>query len=308
MIELDNVVKRFGGHDAINKMSMTIEARTLCTFVGPSGCGKSTTLRLINALIPLDGGAIRIDGENIAEIRPEILRRRIGYVIQSIGLFPHWNVADNIATVPRLIGWPAERITARIDELLDLLRLDPGQYRAKFPHQLSGGQQQRIGVARALAADPNIVLMDEPFGALDPPTREALQAEIRRIQAETKKTIVFVTHDMDEALRLGDNVAIMQAGRLVQFGPPAEILAKPANDFVREFIGGADMSLRVLAVARVAERMREGGEAQGEPIGAGASLKEALTMMMTSGRQALPVKDSGGRPAGVLHLADLARL
>jgi len=306
------VVKRYGGHGAVDGLSLTIEARTLCAVVGPSGCGKSTTLRLINALIRPDEGSIRIDGQDIAAIRPETLRRGIGYVIQSIGLFPHWNVADNIATVPRLLGWPAPKVEARIDELLHLLRLDPGEFRAKFPHQLSGGQQQRVGVARALAADPNIVLMDEPFGALDPPTREALQVEIRRIQAETRKTIVFVTHDMDEALRLGDRVAVMQAGRLVQYATPAEMLARPANDFVRQFVGGADMSIRVLAVARVDERMRRDGEAvhsaQGEAISPGASLKEALTLMMTSGRQILPVAGSDGHRLGVLHLADLARL
>ena len=308
MIELDHVVKRFGGHGAIDGLSLVIEARTLCAVVGPSGCGKSTTLRLINALIRPDEGAIRIDGRDIAEIEPVELRRGIGYVIQSIGLFPHWNVADNIATVPRLLGWPKPKIEARIDELLHLLRLEPDEFRGKFPQQLSGGQQQRIGVARALAADPNIVLMDEPFGALDPPTREALQAEIRRIQAQTKKTIVFVTHDMDEALRLGDRVAVMRAGKLVQYASPAELLAKPADDFVRQFVGGADFSIRVLAVTRVAERMRPDGEAEGEPISADASLKEALTVMMTSGRQALPVSGSEGRSAGIIRLADLVRL
>ena len=312
MIELDHVVKRYGGRGAVDGLTLTIEARTLCAFVGPSGCGKSTTLRLINALIRPDEGSIRIDAQDIAAMKPETLRRGIGYVIQSIGLFPHWNVADNIATVPRLLRWPKARIEARIDELLDLLRLDPGEFRVKFPHQLSGGQQQRVGVARALAADPNIVLMDEPFGALDPPTREALQGEIRRIQAETKKTIVFVTHDMDEALRLGDRVAVMQSGKLVQFATPAEILAKPANDFVRQFVGGADMSIRVLAVARVAERMRRDGAAvaedNSEPIGESASLKEALTLMMTSKREALPVIDADGRRVGTIRLTDLAYL
>jgi osmoprotectant transport system ATP-binding protein len=308
VIELDHVVKCYGSHGAVDGLSLTIEPRTLCAIVGPSGCGKSTTLRLINALIRPDEGAIRIDGQDISAVKPETLRRGIGYVIQSIGLFPHWNVADNIATVPRLLRWPAARIEARIDELLHLLRLEPAEFRAKFPHQLSGGQQQRIGVARALAADPKIVLMDEPFGALDPPTREALQGEIRRIQAETQKTIVFVTHDMDEALRLGDRVAVMQSGKLVQFAAPAEILAKPANEFVRQFVGGADMSIRVLAVARVAERMTPGGAAEGEPIAAGASLKEALTLMMTSGREALPVIAADGRRAAIIRLVDLARL
>ena len=308
MIELEHVVKRYGGRGAVDGMTLTIEARTLCAFVGPSGCGKSTTLRLINALIRPDEGVIRIDGQDIAAIKPETLRHGIGYVIQSIGLFPHWNVADNIATVPRLLHWPKARIEARIDELLHLLRLDPGEFRTKFPHQLSGGQQQRVGVARALAADPNIVLMDEPFGALDPPTREALQGEIRRIQAETQKTIVFVTHDMDEALRLGDRVAVMQSGKLVQFSTPAEILAKPANEFVRQFVGGADMSIRVLAVARVAERVRRDGAAEGEPIRESASLKEALTLMMTSGREILPVIDDKGARVGIIRLTDLAHL
>jgi osmoprotectant transport system ATP-binding protein len=308
VIELDGVVKRFDGHGAVDGLSLVIESRTLCAVVGPSGCGKSTTLRLINALIRPDQGAVRIDGQDIAAVEPVELRRRIGYVIQSIGLFPHWTVAQNIATVPRLLRWPRARIEARIDELLDLLRLAPNEFREKFPHQLSGGQQQRVGVARALAADPNIVLMDEPFGALDPPTREALQSEIRRIQAETRKTIVFVTHDMDEALRLGDRIAVMRSGKLVQYAAPAELLARPADDFVRQFVGGADISIRVLAVTRVAERMRPDGEAAGEPITAEASLKEALTAMMTSGREALPVTDGDGRPAGILHLADLARL
>jgi osmoprotectant transport system ATP-binding protein len=307
MIELDHVAKRYGGQNAVDGMSFAIEPRSLCTFVGPSGCGKSTTLRLINALIAPDEGAIRIDGQDIATVKPETLRRGIGYVIQSIGLFPHWNVADNIATVPRLLGWAKAKIEARIEELLHLLRLDPAQFRAKFPHQLSGGQQQRVGVARALAADPNIVLMDEPFGALDPPTREALQGEIRRIQEQTKKTIVFVTHDMDEALRLGDKVAVMRAGKLVQYATPAEILAHPADDFVRDFVGGADMSIRVLAVAKVGERLTQ-GEAAGDPISPDASLKEALTAMMTSARDALPVAGPDGKRIGIIRLTDLARL
>jgi osmoprotectant transport system ATP-binding protein len=307
MIELDHVVKRYGGHEAVDGLDLVIAPRSIATIVGPSGCGKSTTLRLINALIRPDEGAIRIDGRDIATVNPQELRRGIGYVIQSIGLFPHWNVADNIATVPRLLGWPAARIEARVEELLHLLRLDPGEFRAKLPHELSGGQQQRVGVARALAADPNIVLMDEPFGALDPPTRAALQQELRHIQAQTRKTIVFVTHDMDEALTLGDKVAVMRAGAVEQYAAPAEMLARPASDFVRDFVGGADMSIRVLAVIKVGERAVP-GEARGEPIAAEASLKEALTAMMASGREALPVTGRSGEPAGIIRLADLARL
>ena len=308
MIELDHVVKRFGAHGAVDGLTLAVEPRTFCAVVGPSGCGKSTTLRLINALIRPDEGAVRIDGRDIAAVEPVELRRRIGYVIQSIGLFPHWNVARNIATVPRLLGWEPKRMEERVDGLLDLLRLEPGEFRAKFPHQLSGGQQQRVGVARALAADPNIVLMDEPFGALDPPTREALQGELRRIQAETRKTIVFVTHDMDEALRLGDRIAVMRAGKLVQYATPAELLARPADDFVRQFVGGTDFSIRVLGVTKVADRMRRDGYATGTPIPAEATLKEALTAMMTSGRETLPVSDAAGRKAGIIRLADLVRL
>ena len=197
MIELEHISKRYDGRPVVDDLSLTVPDGAFCILLGPSGCGKSTTLRMINRLVPFDSGAIRIAGEDIRDVPEEALRRRIGYAIQSIGLFPHWTVEDNIATVPRLLNWPGRRIRDRVTELLELLRLDPESYRRKYPHQLSGGEQQRIGVARALAADPELLLMDEPFGAVDPITRDALQNEIARIHAATKKTIVFVTHDIE---------------------------------------------------------------------------------------------------------------
>ncbi|HUI34022.1 MAG TPA: ABC transporter ATP-binding protein, partial [Stellaceae bacterium] len=202
MIEIERVSKSYDGFTVVDDLSLSVPQGAFCVLLGPSGCGKSTTLRMINRLVDFDGGAIRVGGENVRAVAPEVLRRRIGYVIQSNGLFPHWRVADNIATVPRLLGWARERIEARVDELLALLRLDPLTYRSKFPHQLSGGEQQRVGVARALAANPDVLLMDEPFAAVDPITRDALQGEIARIHRETSKTILFVTHDIEEALRL----------------------------------------------------------------------------------------------------------
>jgi osmoprotectant transport system ATP-binding protein len=209
MIEIDHVSKSYDGREVVADLSLTVPEGAFCVLLGPSGCGKSTTLRMINRLVPFDAGAIRVGGEDVARMPPEALRRRIGYAIQSVGLFPHWRIEDNIATVPRLLGWPRQRVRDRITELLELLRLDPETYRRKYPHQLSGGEQQRVGVARALAADPDLLLMDEPFGAVDPVTRAALQGEILRIQQATRKTVVFVTHDIEEALYLGDRVIAM---------------------------------------------------------------------------------------------------
>jgi osmoprotectant transport system ATP-binding protein len=235
------------------------------------------------------------------------LRRRIGYAIQSIGLFPHWPVEDNIATVPRLLNWPRARIRDRVTELLELLRLDPEGYRHKYPHQLSGGEQQRIGVARALAADPELLLMDEPFGAVDPITRDALQSEIARIHAATKKTIVFVTHDIDEALRLATVIAILERGRLAQWGTPLDIVEQPASNFVRDFVGGDGSGLKLLGLRKIAERMRPGETAPGEPLPADASLREALAAMTERHTDRVPVVDAGGRPIGIITLADLVR-
>jgi osmoprotectant transport system ATP-binding protein len=303
MITLDGVTKRFGDVTAVDAVSLTIARGEVCALVGPSGSGKSTLLRLVNRLIPMDAGTIRIDGTDIAALEPVALRRRIGYVIQSIGLFPHWTVAQNVATVPRLLGWPRPRITQRVDELLDLVGLAPARYGPRYAHELSGGEQQRVGVARALAADPDVLLMDEPFGALDPLTREGLQDELARIHAATRKTILIVTHDIDEAIRLGTRIAILAQGRLMQHGTPREVLSAPANDFVRDFVGGARAGLRLLKVATVRDRMRS-EPAAGEPIAASAPLEEALALMMARGVQALPVRDDTG-VVGAIRLADL---
>jgi osmoprotectant transport system ATP-binding protein len=305
MIELTGISKRYGERVIVDDLTLAIPRGAFCALVGSSGSGKSTTLKLINRLVPLTAGSIQIGGEDILQVPPQILRRRIGYAIQSIGLFPHWTIAANIATVPRLLRWPEARIAARIDELLALVRLDRIQL-DKYPHQLSGGQQQRVGVARALAADPEVLLMDEPLGALDPITRTALGDEIGRIHKTTGKTILFVTHDMDEALRLADLVAILHEGLLVQAGMPLDILERPANDFVREFVGGsAEAGLKRLALLRVGAHVRRGEPAEGEPIDPASSLREALAQMVLRHTDRLAVRDAAGDVAGAIRLVDI---
>jgi osmoprotectant transport system ATP-binding protein len=288
-------------------LSLTVNEGEFCVLLGPSGCGKSTTLRMINRLVPFDTGAIRVAGEDVRLVPAEALRRRIGYAIQSSGLFPHWRVEDNIATVPRLLGWPRQRVRDRVTELLELLRLDPETYRRKHPHQLSGGEQQRVGVARALAADPELLLMDEPFGAVDPVTRAALQAEMLRIQRAMKKTVVFVTHDIEEALTLATTVAVLDRGRLAQQGAPLDILEHPASRFVAEFVGGDDTGLKLLSLRKVADRFHPGEAAEGAPLPSEASLRDALAAMAEQHTDRLPVVDAAGRPLGAITLADLVR-
>jgi osmoprotectant transport system ATP-binding protein len=307
MIEIDQVSKSYGDRRVVDRLSLTVGAGELCVLLGTSGCGKSTTLRMINRLIPTDSGSIRVGGEDVASVPAEALRRRIGYAIQSIGLFPHWTVADNIATVPRLLKWREARVRDRVGELLELFRLDPPTYRGKYPHQLSGGEQQRVGVARALAADPELLLMDEPFAAVDPITRDALQAELAHIHRATGKTIVFVTHDIEEALRLATRIAIMDSGRIVQLGEPLDILEHPVNDFVRDFVGHQGLGLKLLSVRRIADRLRRDETAEGEPLALDASLGEALSAMTTRHTDRLPVSDTEGRKIGVIALGDLVR-
>jgi osmoprotectant transport system ATP-binding protein len=307
MIELDRIVKEYQGRRVVDDLSFTVPEGAFCVLLGTSGCGKSTTLRMINRLVPFDGGTIRIEGTDVREVAPETLRRRIGYAIQSTGLFPHWTIEQNICTVPRLLDWPQSRIRDRVTELLQLFRLDPETYRHKHPHQLSGGEQQRVGVARALAADPDLLLMDEPFGAVDPLTRDALQAEMTRIHEATGKTIVFVTHDIAEALRLATVIAVMDRGRLAQWGTPLDILENPANDFVAGFVGGETSGVQLLALRTVAERLRPGEDAEGEPIAAEATLRDALAAMMARHTDRLPVADGEGRRLGAIALADLIR-
>jgi osmoprotectant transport system ATP-binding protein len=307
MIEIDHLSKAYDGRKVVDDLSLSVPDGAFCVVLGPSGCGKSTTLRMINRLVPFDSGTIRVGDEDVMSLAPEVLRRRIGYAIQSTGLFPHWRVEDNIATVPRLLGWPRERVQDRVTELLILLRLDPQTYRGKYPHQLSGGEQQRVGVARALAADPDLMLMDEPFAAVDPITRDALQGEIARIHRETGKTILFVTHDIEEALRLATVIAILDHGRLVQLGTPLDIVERPASDFVRDFVGAQGIGLKLLSVRKVGERMRSGETGEGEAIAANASLADALGLMTARRCDRLPVANASGTVIGVIALADLVR-
>ena len=257
MIRLEAISKRFAPHlrPVVDDLTLEVPEGTTCVLIGPSGCGKTTTMRIVNRLIEPSAGRVFVAGEDVMGMDPVALRRRIGYVIQQIGLFPHMSVADNVATVPRLLGWPKAKIDARIDELLHLVGLDPAAMRGRFPRELSGGQRQRIGVARALAADPPVMLMDEPFGAIDPITRARLQNEFLKILREIRKTIIFVTHDIDEAIKMGDRIAILRDGKLVQYGTPDEILTRPADAFVEDFVG-ADRALKRLNLLKVSDAMR----------------------------------------------------
>jgi len=254
VVAFEHVTKRYGGPDAspaVTDLTLTIPAGEVCVLVGPSGCGKTTTMKMVNRLIEPTGGRITIDGEDIMSLPAVELRRRIGYVIQQIGLFPHLTIGDNVAVVPKLLRWKASRARDRVDELLNLVGLEPAAYRDRYPNELSGGERQRVGVARALAADPPVMLMDEPFGAVDPIRRDRLQNEFLRLQQQVRKTIIFVTHDVDEAIKMGDRIAILQRGGiLAQYDTPAAILANPASEFVERFVG-ADRGLKRLSLARV---------------------------------------------------------
>ncbi|HYM82692.1 MAG TPA: ABC transporter ATP-binding protein, partial [Candidatus Dormibacteraeota bacterium] len=258
-VEYDHVTKHYDeaaikkGAGAVNDLSLTVPAGKICVFVGPSGCGKTTSLKMVNRLIEPTSGRILLDGVDAGTRDLTELRRGIGYVIQQVGLFPHETIEENVATVPKLLGWPEARRRSRAEELLSVVGLDPAKYARRYPTQLSGGERQRVGVARALAADPPIMLMDEPFGAVDPIVRERLQNEFLRLQESLAKTILFVTHDIDEAIKMGDLVAVMQAGgHVAQYAPPAEILARPASDFVARFVG-ADRGLKRLSLFRIAD-------------------------------------------------------
>lgn len=307
MIELFDVTKRFGSETAVDSISLRVEKGQLCALVGTSGCGKSTTLRMINRLIEHTSGEIHIDGQPVRQFKEEILRRRIGYVIQNTGLFPHWTVARNIGLVPRLLKWPRERVQARVQELMNLLGLPMESFADKYPDQLSGGQAQRVGVARALAADPDILLMDEPFGALDPLTRETLQVELRDLQSRLHKTIVFVTHDMDEALQLADHLVVMRAGEIVQQGAPLDLLRNPVDAFVESLLGGKDRGLKEAALTPVSHRMLPLGPrliAQAR-IHRNASLHQALAVMFREHADRLTVVDGDDMPVGELTLRRL---
>jgi osmoprotectant transport system ATP-binding protein len=306
MIQLDALTKTFPGvaTPAVDRLTLEIPDGTTCVLIGPSGCGKTTTMRMINRLIEPTSGRIVLDGEDVTKVDAVGLRRRIGYVIQQVGLFPHMTIAANIATVPRLLGWEQTRIEPRVDEMLTLVGLDPAQFRGRFPRELSGGQRQRVGVARALAADPPVMLMDEPFGAIDPITRTNLQNEFLRILRRLKKTVVFVTHDIDEAIKMGDRIAILKDGRLVQYGTPDEILSRPANDFVAEFVG-ADRALKRLNLVTVRDVMQPGA-AGAVSAPADTSLKDALALMLVHNVRELTVVQDGAA-AGIVSLDTIQR-
>jgi osmoprotectant transport system ATP-binding protein len=304
-LELRHVRKQYPGasRPAIEDLSLEVLAGEICVLVGPSGCGKTTAMRLVNRMIEPTSGEILLDGASVLERKPAELRREIGYVIQQIGLFPHQTIADNVATVPRLLGWDKPRVASRVRELLELVQLPP-ELAERYPAQLSGGQRQRVGVARALAADPPLLLMDEPFGAIDPIARHRLQDELLQLQARVRKTIVFVTHDIDEAIKLGDRIAILrEGGVLAQYAPPDELLAAPADEFVASFVG-RDRALKRLALSRVDELalMPADGAPHGAEVAPDTSLRDALSLLISDGDRPLAVLDGDGNVAGLVSL------
>jgi osmoprotectant transport system ATP-binding protein len=295
MIRLEQVSKTFPGaaRPAVDRLDLEVPAGKTCVLIGPSGCGKTTTMRIVNRLIEPTAGRIVVGGEDVTRADPVQLRRRIGYVIQQVGLFPHMTIAQNVATVPQLLGWPAERTRARVAEMLTLVGLEPAQFLDRHPRHLSGGQRQRVGVARALAADPPVMLMDEPFGAVDPIVRANLQAEFGAILRRLAKTVIFVTHDIDEAIRMGDLVAIMKDGRLVQCAPPEQLLSAPADAFVADFVG-ADRALKRLALATAGDIATPGEAPAGAPtVAPTTSLRDVLSILLASGADAAWVAGSG---------------
>jgi osmoprotectant transport system ATP-binding protein len=308
MITFDHVSKRFADSVAVGDLSLEVPSGEIVIFVGPSECGKTTSLKMINRLIEPTSGTISIDGQDTRSTEVNTLRRSIGYVIQQVGLFPHQTVAENVATVPKLVGWDHARTMKRVDELLDLVGLPPARYAKRLPAELSGGERQRVGVARALAVDPYILLMDEPFGAIDPIARDRLQDELLRLQAIVRKTIVFVTHDIDEAIKLGDRVALMsQGGVLEQYAPPSELLARPATPFVESFLGSARM-VRRLSLIRLRDVKFPAPDGAALPevqVELSASLRDALDAVLRAVDGRVSVVD-GGRQVGVLD-ADTIR-
>jgi osmoprotectant transport system ATP-binding protein len=301
MIRLESVAKRYpNGTIAVRDLTIEVPEGEICVLVGPSGCGKTTTLKMVNRLIEPSSGRIFLDGEDVTDADPVALRRRMGYVIQQIGLFPHQTIGTNIGTVPRLLGWSRARVSARVDELLELVGLEPPTYRERYPAQLSGGQRQRVGVARALAADPPVLLMDEPFGAIDPLTRVRLQDEFLRLQDEVRKTVVFVTHDIDEAVKMGDRIAILDIGGvLAQYDTPAEVLGSPATPMVADFVG-TDRALKRLKVTPIDLASVE----HPPTVQPGTSLADARAVMHRSGASWVAVVNGDTKLRGHVRAAN----
>lgn len=308
MIEFEHVSRTYpeATRPAVSDFSLEIPDGCVFVLIGPSGCGKSTTMRMVNRLVEPDSGAVKLKGTDVRELRPEDLRRQTGYAIQGVGLFPHWTVRQNIGVVPSLLKWEESRVRAREDELLDLVGMDPATYGPKYPDELSGGEAQRVGVARALAADPPVLLMDEPFGAVDPLTRDKLQTEFLDIQRRLRKTVLFVTHDMEEAVKLGDRIVVMRDGRVVQDDVPERILAYPVDDFVAEFVGG-ERALKRLSLAPIAEALGPASEAAGTDVAVPLSghLREALSKILELGVPAVPVADESGTIVGSVSVSSI---
>jgi osmoprotectant transport system ATP-binding protein len=321
MITFNNVSKVYESTDkkvkAVDNINMTVEQGEICVFLGPSGCGKTTLLRMVNRLVPITDGTIEIGGKDIYSLNPIELRRSIGYVIQQNGLFPNMTIEENINVVPKMIGWDEGRMKKRYTELMDMMGLDPEEYRKRYPWELSGGQQQRIGVARAMAADPPVMLMDEPFGALDPIIREHLQNEFLRIQKDVQKTILFVSHDIDEAIRLGDKIAIFHGGQLMQYGTPDDILSNPANEFVENFIG-SDREIKRLTLLTVKDLLNKMKKMNRKPIAAkevhhvsiriDTDLRTALSALLSSPTGEAVIVDQKDQPQGMINIADFELL
>ncbi|KPH05613.1 ABC transporter ATP-binding protein (plasmid) [Rhizobium acidisoli] len=302
MIRMEDVTKRYaeGAAPSVDRLTLEVPEGSTVALIGPSGCGKTTTMRMINRLIEPTEGRILVNGEDVTKADPVQLRRHIGYVIQNVGLFPHMTIGENIAAVPNLLGWEQKRIATRTQELLDLVGLDPQEMLKRYPRQLSGGQRQRIGVARALAADPAVLLMDEPFGAIDPIARARLQDEFRQILKRVRKTVVLVTHDLDEAIRLGDRIAIMRAGQIVQYDKPDAILSHPADEFVANFVG-IDRAIKRLSLFSVADAALAGApSAPAATVAANANLRDALSLMVAANSDVLAVVDGNGTVTGHL--------
>ncbi|TAZ71382.1 ABC transporter ATP-binding protein [Rhizobium ruizarguesonis] len=308
MIEIRNVTKRYGTATVVDNVSMSVEKGEITVIVGTSGSGKSTLMRMINRLVPITEGEISVGGQNVMDVEVTELRRKIGYAIQGHGLFPHRTVAQNIATVPQLLDWDSTRIAKRVEELLGLFNLDPATFADKYPHQLSGGQQQRVGVARALAAEPELLLMDEPFGALDPVIRGKAQDDLLAIQKQFGTTVILVTHDMDEAFHLGNQIAVMSEGRLLQCSTPEKILTEPADPFVQQLTGTSDRALKLMSLLPLNESMEPAKNGLAYALPQSLSLRDALAEMIWQGVDEAAVQDAQKAPVGSISMTRLLEL